>query len=355
MRVVQVVPQYPPRTGGVETHVAEVSERLVERGHDVTVVTADADGLTTSAESRGGVHVVRNPGFSPGGAFHIAPGIIRSVRGLDADVVHAHNYHALPVLFAAIGASNTPFVVTPHYHGGSASAIRDRLLDAYRPFGARALRSADAVVAVSEWEQGELRADFDVDATVIPNGIDVERFRNATPVERDRPYLLTVGRLEAYKGVQDVIRALPELPSFDLVVAGDGPYRDELERVADREGVRERVEFRGYVPDDDLPGLYAGAVVYLLLSRFEAYGITVGEALAAGTPCVVRPAGALVNWESSDGCVLLSNGIPDAVNVARSRTTDPSSLPTWDDAVDSLTDVYGSVESVSDDRPEGHV
>ncbi|WP_132060789.1 glycosyltransferase family 4 protein [Halorussus amylolyticus] len=345
MRVLQVTPRYPPRAGGVEAHVAEISERLVARGREVTVFTADAGPDVPRRETRNGVEVRRFRGFAPGGAFHVAPGISAAVRRADPDVVHAHNYHSLPVLFAALGVGDARFVVTTHYHGASADSVRDRLLSAYRFPGGWALGRADAVVAVSEWERDRLYEDFDVSATVIPNGLQVERFAGATPDARDRPYLLCVGRLEAYKGVQHAIRALADLPEYDLLVAGSGDYRDELERVAREAGVADRVEFLGFVADDRLPGLYAGAEAYLTLSAFESYGMTVAEALAAGTPCVVREAGALVDWADREDCAGVAGVAPEdvaaGVRAAVGRAAPAAALPTWDDVTERVLDVYG--------------
>jgi glycosyltransferase involved in cell wall biosynthesis len=327
MKILQVTPRYPPRTGGVETHVREISERLVDRGHEVVVHTADLGPDVEGWELRNGVEVHRHPGFSPGGAFHVAPGIAAEVRRSDADVVHAHNYHSLPVFFAALGVTDERFVVTTHYHGESASGFRDRLLSLYKPLGKWAVRQADEVIAVSEWERDRLSEDFGVDATVIPNGVEVERFTSAEAEVRDRPYLLTVGRLEEYKGVQHVIRAMPELEAFDLLVAGSGPYREDLERVAVEEGVEDRVEFLGYVDDERLPGLYAGAEVYVTLSEFEAYGMTVAEALAAGTPCVVPQEGMLAWWTDTAGVSATASRAPEdvarACREARSSSPDP--------------------------------
>jgi glycosyltransferase involved in cell wall biosynthesis len=357
VKVLQVTTRYPPHTGGVETHVAELAEGLVERGHEVTVFTADARSADAPRrQRRNGVRVIRHRGVAPGGAFHVAPGIVRSVRESDADVVHAHNYHSLPLFFATFGnerGPELPLVATPHYHGASASGVRDRLLSVYRPLGGWALGRADSVVAVSEWERQQLKRDFGVDARVIPNGLDVARFSGATPLTRDRPYLLSVGRLEAYKGVQHAIRALTALPDYDLVVAGSGPYADDLRRVARDTGVIDRVDFRGYVADEDLPGLYAGAAGFVTLSGFEAYGMTVAEALAAGTPCVVREAGALVDWVERDDVVGVTDGderdpraVAEAVRNAVERDAPSEPLPTWDDVVDEVEAMYESVVSL---------
>jgi Glycosyltransferase len=316
VNILQITPRYPPHTGGVETHVQEISERLVDRGHEVVVHSADLGPDVKGREFRNGVEIHRHRALSPGDAFHVAPGIVSAVRRSDADVVHAHNYHSLPVFFAALGVTDERFVVTTHYHGESASSFRDRLLLLYRPLGKWAVEQADEVIAVSEWEREQLRDDLGVDATVIPNGVEVERFALAEPERRDRPYLLTVGRLEEYKGIQHVIRSMPELEEFDLLVAGSGPYREELARIAIEEGVEDRVELLGYVDDDRLPRLYAGAVVYVTLSEFEAYGITVAEALVAGTPCVVPRQGVMAWWVRTPGVFGASSCEPEDVEAA---------------------------------------
>jgi glycosyltransferase involved in cell wall biosynthesis len=351
VHVVQVTPRYPPRTGGVERHVSEVAEGLIERGHRVTVLTADAGEDVPRRERRAGVTVRRHRAFAPDGAVHVAPGILEAVRSLapETDVLHAHNYHSLPLPAAALGrhlsGARSTFVATPHYHGASADDLRDRLLSAYAPVGRWALRQADATIAVSEWERERLRADAGVAATVVRNGVDVERFRDAVPEERDRPYLLAVGRLVEYKGVQHAVRALDRLPEYDLLVAGSGPYRERLETVAREAGVADRVEFLGYVGDDRLPGLYAGAAVHVSLSSFEAYGMTVAEALAAGTPALVLPDRALADWCEWEGCVCVEDIDVTTVvaGVEAARCATPSRMPpTWDAVCESVLDIYES-------------
>jgi glycosyltransferase involved in cell wall biosynthesis len=343
MRILFVTHRYPPHTGGVETHVQEVATRLVERDHDVTVFSADAGSGTSTQTSPDGVRVRRFHSFSIGDTFYAAPQIARAVRRANADVIHAHNYHALPLLFAVLGATNERLVVTPHYHGESASAFRNRLLSLYSPLGRWAVRRADHVIAVSEWEREQLRDDFDVSAKVIPNGVDVGRFVDAEPEERETPYLLCVGRLEEYKGIQHVIRSLPDLTEYELVVAGSGPYGEQLQRIAREAGVADRVTFLGYVDEDRLPGLYAGADVYVTLSEFEAYGITVAEALAAKTPCVVRGGGALDYWGVKEGCKSVETTEPEtiasAVRMIRERAP-TFQVKRWDHVTDEVLQTY---------------
>lgn len=343
MKILQVTPRYPPQSGGVETHVREISERLVDRGHEVTVITADAGPESERQERRNGVTVRRYRSLTPNGAIHFCPQITAAVRRANVDVVHAHNYHSFPLFFAAVGVGDQQFVVTMHYHGGSANSLRDRLLSMYRPFGRWAVRRADKVIAVSEWESEQLETDFRVGTTVIPNGVDMDRLVEAESLNRRRPYLLTVGRLEEYKGIQHVIRALSMLTKYELIIAGDGSYRKQLIEVTRDSGVSDRVDFVGYVDGEKLPGLYAEADVFLNLSAYEAYGITVGEALATGTPCVVREAGALESWTQYDGCVGVAavdrQTVADAVEavVGQTVTVRP---PTWEEVTNRVIDCY---------------
>lgn len=344
MKVLFVTHRYPPHTGGVETHVREIATRVADRGHDVSVFSADAGSGVPSSGVDSGVRIRRFRSFSASNSFYIAPQMTLAIRRADADVVHAHNYHAVPLLFAALAVRDERFVVTTHYHSGSASQFRARALRIYRIAGRWALKQADQVIAVSEWEQERLREDLGIGATVIPNGLAVDRFTEAEAERRERPYLLCVGRLEEYKGVQHLIRALPKFPDCDLVVAGSGPYRGELEQIARQVGVLRRIEFLGYVNEERLPSLYAGAEVHVSLSEFEAYGMTVAESLAAGTPCVVRDTSALSEWAQNDGCVSVDRLNPQSiVNAVESvRAPDvPVSPPTWCEVTKRIIKSHG--------------
>jgi teichuronic acid biosynthesis glycosyltransferase TuaC len=127
---------------------------------------------------------------------------------------------------------------------------------------------------------------------VLRNGVDLALFR-----PRDRTVaraalrvegftLLCVGSLIPRKGLDLVLRALVQVPDCKLMIAGDGPRRAELEALAKRLGVRDRVRFLGEVPHADLPDLYAAADVLLLASSREGWANVLLEAMACGTPVV---------------------------------------------------------------------
>jgi glycosyltransferase involved in cell wall biosynthesis len=125
---------------------------------------------------------------------------------------------------------------------------------------------------------------------LIPNGVDLDRFRPG-PSERDRlglpdnvPIILMVSALIPSKNVQDAVLAVAKLPDAHLIVAGDGPLRDEIDALAAKHlpGRFGRIS----VPSEDMPALYRSADVFLHLSRDESFGNVYVEALACGVPIV---------------------------------------------------------------------
>ena len=184
---------------------------------------------------------------------------------------------------------------------------------------------AAALIAISGWTRdlalavlGELGLDgHGGRLRVVHLGTDPDRFRpGVDPTEiRQRfdladggaRWLLTVARLEPHKGVDMVLRALPAIiaraPDVRYAVAGKGPERDKLKKLAHKIGVADRVRFLGEVSERDLPALYNLASVYVGASRraerlgVEGFGISLVEASACGLPVVAGRSG----------------GIPDAV------------------------------------------
>lgn len=340
MNILQVAPRYPPSVGGIQRHVRELSENLSAEGHDVTVLTTDRLGDSPKTEDKNGVTVERVPAYS---SYLVAPRITSVLRDRNPDIVHTHGYHSLTALFARLGVGSTPFVFTPHYLGRRGGYARKAMLTAYGLAGRSIFKKADRVIAVSEWERKRLQSRFGVKSVVIPNGTAVERFANAEPWDHDKAYIFCLGRLEEYKGVQHVIRALPDL-EYDLLVAGVGPYADKLADIATTERVADRVQLLGYVDEDVIPQLYAGASVHITLSEFECFGLTVAESLAAGTPCVVRDATALSEWIDVEGCIGIETPQPknvvSAIKRATSLTPDPNQLMTWKEMAKAVESEY---------------
>ena len=352
MKIVQVCPRYYPDIGGVETHVQEISERLVKHGFNVEVVCTDPAGTLSKNEVINKVSITRFRSYAPSNAYYLAPQIFLYLKDNCADIMHVHSYHALPAVFAALVKGERKLVFTPHYHRGGHTPVRNFLHKIYRPFGGKIFDRADKVVCVSEYEQKLVMSDFNVPEwkiEKIPNGLNLIEFANLKP-ERNGRTLLYVGRLEEYKGIQHIISALPRLESFKLEIIGKGPHEIHLRNLADELGVSKRIKWQRNVTRKELLQHYASADVFLMLSTHEAYGITVAEALAAGTPCVVAKGSALDEFVDGKMCVsietpITTDKLTTAIEQLKNSEHNIRDVPVidWNDITDKLIDVYRGI------------
>lgn len=302
MKVIQVCPLYYPEIGGVETHVKELSEGLIKRGHEVEIVCT---GKCYSEQTINGViSIKRFKALAPNNAYYIAPQIYHYLKNVDCDIIHAHNYHALPAFFAVLAKDKRKFVFTPHYHGRGHTPLRNLLHVPYRVLGSKILKEADKVVCVSNYERELLKANFGVSnekLVYIPNGLNLEEF-NAKGIQRDKKRILYVGRLEKYKNIQYIIRSLMYIYDFKLVIVGKGSYKKQLRELASKIGVLDDIIWLRDLTRDELLEQYKSAGIFISLSPYEAYGITVAEALVSGTPCIVLREGALKEFIDNKNC-----------------------------------------------------
>jgi glycosyltransferase involved in cell wall biosynthesis len=158
----------------------------------------------------------------------------------------------------------------------------------------RLARGADGVIAASSAARRRLCAFGVPDERihVALQAADVERFRAAAPAREEGFTILSAGRLVPDKNFGTLIEAVAKLETpAELVIVGTGFLRDELAALA--RGAKVSVRFTGHLPPDAMPGLYASADGYALVSTYEPFGVAVREAAAAGLPIVCsRTAGA---------------------------------------------------------------
>jgi glycosyltransferase involved in cell wall biosynthesis len=218
---------------------------------------------------------------------------------------HAWEQLVLPLRAARAPALLCPANLAPLAHPRNVIVIHDAAplrhpewySPAYAAWQRRILpalaRRALHVVTVSEFSRGELIELLSLaedQVSVIAGGVD-ERFSPAADAQRardhfglDKPYVLCVASHTARKNLQALV---PLTEHVEVVVAGG--HRPQFAR---EEGL-DRLRMLGHVPDELLPGLYAGAEVFALPSRYEGFGLPVLEAMACGTPVVVADGGAL--------------------------------------------------------------
>ncbi|MCY7417775.1 MAG: glycosyltransferase family 4 protein [Chloroflexi bacterium] len=363
-----VAPLYAPATGGVERYVERLASGLHARGIPVEIVTTDPASRHPSAEIREGIPVRRFPTIRGDRLFYPSPALTRWLRHNAArySLMHAHNLHTLVPMVAAwtTRSAGTPLVLTAHWHGTGHTPARRLLHVPYRPAAGWVARTASAIVGNSQNEAALLRRDFGprLPITVIPEGIELPTRPLGSPAHHDPDGLaggvtvLSVGRLEAYKGVARVVQAMASLPTgHRLVVVGQGTARDTISAAAAAAGLGDRIVLRGRVPDDELQAWYQRAAAFVSLSSHESFGLSVLEAAAAGVPVVASdiPAHQEARGFVPDGRITLvpetGDGPPIAgaitSAIAQGRADDRLGwhLPTWDMLVDRTLAIYRSV------------
>jgi glycosyltransferase involved in cell wall biosynthesis len=351
MKILQVIARYYPDIGGMEEHVRNISERMTKQ-HDVSVVTTDPSGRQPEEEVIGGVKVKRFKSWAPNQAYFFSIGLWKYLlkNSDNFEVVHAHGYHSFPALYAANAKKGNRFVFTSHYFAMGATTFRTLLHVPYKVMGRKIFQKADAVISTSNYEKAQLISNFRIisdKVVVIPNGITLKDFQGRQKKHSHSEIILYVGRLEKFKGVDHLIRALPNLDkNTRLEIVGDGPHRRNLERLADRVGVKERVFFYGgNMPRKAIIQKYFEADLFALLSEAECFGIVVAEALAAGTPCIVSNTSALTEWVDNRNCFGIDYPIKTDELVALIRNTlgktaEGTRLFDWDYVADRLMRIY---------------
>lgn len=349
MKIAQICPRFFPYTGGVETHVYEISRRLT-RNFEVEILTTDPAGKLPETDEIDNLTIRRFSSYAPGDAFYFSVDLYRYLKknSSDYDILHAHNYHAFPALFAALAKRNK-LIFTPHYHGRGGSVIRSLLLMPYKHFGSTIFKKADEVICVSDYEREMVRRDFGVDAIVIPNGVDLEGIKKANPFEFSGNLVFYVGRVEKYKNIHLVVEAMKYLDDFHFYIAGKGSFEEELRKLIKKLGVEERVKLLGFVDEETKYRWLKTCSVFVNLSPIEAFGITVLEALAARKPVVVSGRGALKEFSEKFDCVFSVSRIsPEGLAEVIRRAAEVKVRVDlreygWDSIAERVAGVYSSI------------
>jgi glycosyltransferase involved in cell wall biosynthesis len=321
MRILQAIPYFYPawRFGGPVKVAYDISRKLVDRGHSVTVYTSDIKDenlrVGTAFKEVDGINVFyfRNLSISlTKKKIFITPSLIsalkKNVRSFDIVHIHGNRTTLNPIFYHFLKKGSVPYVLQSH--GGLPSiGLSKNLYDLF--FGYKLLNDAAKVIALSkvEAEQYTSIGVPDEKVTIIPNGIDLSEYAELPPkgafkkkfnISEDRKIILYLGRIHKIKGIDFLIRACAYLKNkmnfkdAVLVIAGpDDGYLSEIKYLAQASGVSNSILFAGPLYGEDKLAAYVDSEVYVLPSRYETFPMTILEAYACGKPIVASRVGGL--------------------------------------------------------------
>ncbi len=291
-----------PKVGGQEYVVDCLAREFLAMGNQVTVLAPRPRGSRFRVEDhRLPYAVARHPAFYSTRRW--VAWYRRYLLKLHArspfDVLHCHSVYPTGYLAALCrDRLNTPTVITSH--GGDVREGNVRLQKPGLPERhALGIEKADALVAISRFTADGFRRLCPTAGPIvnIPNGVDIEQMERPAPRPKELDadiiegrYLVFLGRLHPRKGVDVLIKAMAAVPEgggVQLVVAGDGKQRAELESQVARLGLADRVRFIGYVAGAVKTYLLQNALAMVAPTRnWEAFPLVVLEGYAAGCPVI---------------------------------------------------------------------
>jgi phosphatidylinositol alpha-mannosyltransferase len=293
LKVGIVSPYGYPHPGGVNEHVRFTYEAMRRMGHDAWIITSK---YGRERESEG--HIIRlgtgwaAPANGSVGRVTLGLRFKRQAREVLAqhrfDILHFHEPFVPFLSPTMLDASETVNVATFHAFGGFSPSywVGSR-------FAGSLAAKLDGRIAVSTAARHFTNRYFPGEYSIIPNGVDLERFSTAEPFEELRDGILNilfVGRFEERKGLIHLLKAYHRLRKRKvdarLLVVGAGPKQREFRRFVGLRGIRD-VEWLGRVSDEDKVRYFASADIFCAPNTGqESFGIVLLEAMAAGVPII---------------------------------------------------------------------
>ena len=320
MKILTFSPEYPPLSvGGLARHVQPLSEELVRQGHEVTVITQSGQGSSTE-EVKNGVKIVRvnqplvNATDFTSSILQINFEMIMAagalvLQGQDFDIIHGHDWLVIQAARALKHQLKIPLLMTIHAtEQGRNHGIWNEMQRYINDLEWLSCYEAWRVIVCSDYMKHEIQNLFQVPRDkidIIENGVSPDEFQTTkVPAGFKKKYahpnekiVFFVGRLVQEKGVQVLVRAIPEILSqysqVKFVIGGKGPKLEELKAQAKHLGVADRCYFTGFISDEDRNNLYRICDLAVFPSLYEPFGIVALEGMAAEAPVLITDVGGM--------------------------------------------------------------
>ena len=310
MKILVLIHEYPPVGGGGGRVAQDICHGIVERGHEVTVLTAYLDGLSKE-EIVDGIRVLRIPSLRRE-AFradlramgsYVLSGLwagYHLIKRWQPDLIHVH--FAVPagaLAWMLSKLTGLPYVMTVHLGDvpGGVPEKTDAWFKWVKPFTYPIWRDAKRVIAVGRFTRQLALKHYKREIDVIPNGVDVDRLRPAEIRIQDPPRIVFAGRMMEQKNPLQIVQTLAELKDlpWQCVMLGDGPLMPDIRQAIAEHGLQERFTLPGWVTPEEVLDWFGKSDILFMPSLSEGMPVVGVQALAKGLAFVVSDIGGFVD------------------------------------------------------------
>lgn len=311
MKILITTDTYKPMVNGVVTSVLNLYEQLVKRGHEVRILT-----LSQNAESRKEEHVYYVGSFAlwvypdARGSFHLKSPFYNEILKWKPDIIHTQSEFVTyayakkiskKLMIPMIHTYHTLYEDYTHYFMPSKKLGKKCVAALTRMI----LKKSSAIVVPTKKVENVLKG-YGVKKVMfeLPTGIKLDQFesplsfeernlmRRGLGIKETDSVLVTVGRIGREKNMDQLIDLMDSLVPYradlKLLIVGDGPFRNSLEKIVKEKGLEEHIIFTGMVELDKVAAYYQLGDIFVSASTSETQGLTYVEALASGLPAVCK-------------------------------------------------------------------
>lgn len=368
MKILSIICSEVTSPGGVHKTIAEIAKNNSKRGHEVTVLQTNPLNLPEE-ELFEGFKIIRVKSrlgkYLYDLSLEMPVYLKKHYKNLNPDIIHVHGYHNLFSLdiinLIRQMDQSVPIVFSPYLDTFRSTLAGEYLWNLHKLLSRSLFKKSSATVSCSKFEADYLINNFNVEEnkiSVIPLGVDMLNPQKKRGNKNNTINLIYSGYLIDRKGVDFLLNTLNYLVNIleeknvMLTIIGEGSKKKSLIKLSLKLKLEDHVIWKNFLSREKFINEIINADILMLLSKSEAYGIIVAEALALGTPCIVTNNTSLTDFTYENGCFGV-NYPPDPFEVAklilRIHESDisigplSSKIRTWDKVAKDYENLYASL------------